>query len=131
MGPSVVFMSGRPSPRPLENAMRYRLWAVLPAVVIAIVGVICLSPGLAVEEPVKKGLEVHEWGVFAVHDDLELANADMRAEWAALPKFVFGQTAGRELPINYAGEAIVLKPVVFFHASEPLAVELRVDFPGG
>ncbi len=75
--------------------------------------------------------EVHEWGVFAVHDDLELANADMRAEWAALPKFVFGQTAGRELPINYAGEAIVLKPVVFFHASEPLAVELRVDFPGG
>jgi hypothetical protein len=111
--------------------VRYRLWVVLPAVVFAIVGVICLSPGLAVEEPVKKGLEVHEWGVFAVHDDLELANADMRAEWAALPKFVFGQTAGRELPINQRETSVILKPVVFFHTSEPLAVELRVDFPGG
>jgi hypothetical protein len=111
--------------------MRYRLWAVLPAIVFAGIGVFCLSPGLAVEEPVKKGLEVHEWGVFAVHGDLELANADMRAEWAALPKFVFGQTAGRELPINQPQLTIVLKPVVFFHATEPLALELRVDFPGG
>jgi hypothetical protein len=111
--------------------MRFRLWIVLPAVVFAGIGMICMSPGLAVEEPVKKGLEVHEWGVFAVHDDLELANADMRAEWAALPKFFFGQMAGRELPIYQPKVGRIFKPVVFFHAKEPLAVEVRVDFPGG
>jgi hypothetical protein len=111
--------------------MRYRVWVVLPAIVFAGVGVICLQPGLAVEEPVKKGLEVHEWGVFAVNDDLGLANAEMRAEWAALPKFFFGQTAGRELPIDQPNEAIILKPVVYFHTTQALALEVRVDFPGG
>jgi hypothetical protein len=111
--------------------MRHRLFVVWSAAVFAWVCLVALSPGLAIEEPVKKGLEVHEWGVFAVHDDLELANADMRAEWAALPKFFYGQTAGRELPINQPKIHKVLKPVVFFHAAEPLTLEVRVDFPGG
>jgi hypothetical protein len=111
--------------------MRYRLWAVLPVAGFALVFWVALSPGLAVEEPVKKGLEVHEWGVFAVHDDLELANADMRAEWAALPKFVFGQTVGRGLPTNQPRYKVVKKPVIFFHTDQPLALEVRVDFSGG
>jgi len=111
--------------------MRHRSWVVLFATVFAWVCLVALSPGLTVEEPIRKGLEVHEWGVFCVHDDIELANADMRAEWAALPKFVFGQTAGRDLPINQPRYAVVEKPVIFFHTDQPLALEVRVDFSGG
>jgi hypothetical protein len=111
--------------------MRYRSWVVLSAAVFAWVCLVALSPGLTVEEPIRKGLEVHEWGVFGVNDDREVANADMRAEWAALPKFVFGQTAGRDLPINQPQVYDVFKPVVFLHSPQPLALEVRVDFPGG
>jgi len=111
--------------------MRHRSWVVLSAAVFAWVCMVALSPGLTVEEPIRKGLEVHEWGVFGVNDDRELANADMRAEWAALPKFVFGQTAGRDLPINQPQVYDVFKPVVFLHSAQPLALEVRVDFPGG
>jgi hypothetical protein len=111
--------------------MLYRSWVVLSAAVVAWVCMIALSTGLTVEEPICKGLEVHEWGVFGVNDDRELANADMRAEWAALPKFVFGQTVGRNLPINQLQNYTVLKPVVFLHSPQPLALEIRVDFPGG
>jgi hypothetical protein len=111
--------------------MRHRSWVVLSAAVFVWVCLVALSPGLTVEEPIRKGLEVHEWGVFGVNDDREVANADMRAEWAALPKFVFGQTAGRDLPINQSQNYIVFKPVVFLHSPQPLALEIRVDFPGG
>jgi hypothetical protein len=103
----------------------------LSAAVFVWVCLVALSPGLTVEEPIRKGLEVHEWGVFGVNDDREVANADMRAEWAALPKFVFGQTAGRDLPINQPQVYDVFKPVVFLHSPQPLALEVRVDFPGG
>jgi hypothetical protein len=111
--------------------MRYRSWVLLSAAVFAWVCLVALSTGLTVEEPIHKGLEVHEWGVFGVNDDREVANADMRAEWAALPKFVFGQTSGRSLPINQPQNYIVRKPVVFMHSPQPLALEIRVDFPGG
>jgi hypothetical protein len=111
--------------------MRYRPWVVLSAAVFGWVCMVALSPGLTVEEPIRKGLEVHEWGVFCVHDDIELANADMRAEWAALPKFVFGQTVGRGLPTNQARYKLVKKPVIFFHTDQPMALEVRVDFSGG
>jgi hypothetical protein len=111
--------------------MRNRLWVVVSTAVFGWVCLVALSTGLTVEEPIRKGLEVHEWGVFGVNDDRELANADMRAEWAALPKFVFGQTAGRSLPINQHQNNIVFKPVVFLHSPQPLALEIRVDFPGG
>ena len=111
--------------------MRYRSWVVMSAAMFAWVCLIALSAGLTVEEPVRKGLEIHEWGVFGVNDDREVANADMRAEWAALPKFVFGQTTGRNLPINQPRTYEVLKPVVYIHSAQPLAMEIRVDFPGG
>jgi hypothetical protein len=103
----------------------------MSAAAFAWVCLVALSAGLTVEEPIQKGLEVHEWGVFGVNDDREVANADMRAEWAALPKFVFGQTSGRTLPINQPQNYTVLKPVVFLHSPQPLALEIRVDFPGG
>ena len=48
--------------------------------------------------PAQKGLAVHEWGVVSAYSDVELANADMRAEWEGLPKFVYGQVDGRKIP---------------------------------
>ncbi|HEV3237048.1 MAG TPA: hypothetical protein VGZ25_08675 [Gemmataceae bacterium] len=83
-----------------------------------------------VDVSVQKGLVVHEWGVFSAHDDLEMANAEMKAEWDSLPKFIYGQMAGRKLP-DFYGNYVVRKPVVFFHAPETIAMEMRVDFPQG
>jgi hypothetical protein len=110
--------------------MRYRALALLLAA--GLVGV-CLAEKTRETEgeaPIHKGLDVHEWSVFTIHDDLDLANADMRAEWDGMPKFFFGQMAGRELPRDYSN-IIVKKPVIFFHTPDALALELRVDFPGG
>jgi hypothetical protein len=73
-----------------------------------------------------KGYTLHEWGVFMVHPNLDLANADMRAEWESMPKEFYGQTVGRSLPVS---EIPVKKPVVYFHAPEAMEVTLRVDFP--
>jgi hypothetical protein len=77
------------------------------------------------------GLEVHEWGVFRVYNDLELANADMRAIWDSLPRFVYGHLEGRQLPRHWANIEIRDRPVIFFHAAKPMEVRLGVDFPGG
>jgi hypothetical protein len=82
------------------------------------------------EEP-RKGLVAHEWGVFRVHNDVDLANADMRDVWQALPKFVYGQMSGRDLPKHWQNLEIVDRPVIFFHTPEQVDVDLRVDFPGG
>lgn len=80
--------------------------------------------------PVHKGLAVHEWGVWRIHRDLDMANADMRAVWEGLPKFVYGQVAGRDLP-NHWNNRLSDRPVLFFHAKDPVDVTLRVDVPGG
>jgi len=84
----------------------------------------------ALPMPTHKGLTMHEWGVWRIHDDLELANSDMRAVWEGLPKFVYGQVTGRDLP-KFWDNRNVDRPIVFFHAKEPVDVTLRVDFPGG
>jgi RNA polymerase sigma factor (sigma-70 family) len=80
--------------------------------------------------PVHKGLALHEWGVWRVHNDLELAGADMRAVWDGLPKFVYGQVSARDLPKHWS-QLNVDRPIIFFHAAEPVEVNLRVDFTGG
>jgi hypothetical protein len=101
---------------------------------------LCLLPllsGLALaadKAPVHKGLVVHEWGVFRAHDDGEMANADARAIWDELPKFMYGHGGGRELPVDSGRPGPVeirLRPLVFFHTPQPLAVTMRIDFPGG
>jgi hypothetical protein len=78
-----------------------------------------------------KGLVVHEWGVFRVHEDAQMANADVRAEWDELPGFVYGHIQGRQVPQHWGAVEIRRRPIVFFHAAEPAQVRLRIDFPGG
>jgi hypothetical protein len=87
-------------------------------------------PGVvpAADAPPKPGLVVHEWGVISVYNDVELANADMRAEWAGLPKFVNGQIDDRKVP-EYLREAKV--PVIYFHAAQAMALNVKIDFPNG
>jgi len=85
----------------------------------------------AAEPAVKKGLVVHEWGVFNVHRDVASANADLRLVWDALPGFVYGQIKGRRLPQHWEQIEARDRPLVFFHSAEPVDVKMRVDFPGG
>jgi hypothetical protein len=111
--------------------MRYRSLCLLLATGLVGASLGDKTPDMAPAEiPIRKGLEIHEWGVFTIHEDLDLANADMKAEWAAMPKFFYGQVEGREPPKEAILRA-VRKPVIFFHAPEALALELRIDFPGG
>jgi hypothetical protein len=84
--------------------------------------------------PVQKGLVVHEWGVFRAHDDAEMANADARAIWDELPRFMYGHLAGREIPVdsgNPRGIEVRLRPLVFFHTPQAVSLKMRIDFPGG
>jgi hypothetical protein len=78
-----------------------------------------------------KKLAVHEWGVFRVHEDEEMANADLRALWDNLPEFVYGHIRGRLVPQHWGAVEIRDRPVLFFHASEPAHFTLKIDFPGG
>src|SRR3979409_718766 len=95
------------------------------------VGLVWAGGGAQPELPVG-GFFVHEWGVWRVHDDIELANADMRAEWDELPAFVYGQTTTRAFPRHWdAPITTVTKPVIYFHAPQPLEVNVRVEFPTG
>jgi hypothetical protein len=55
----------------------------------------------------------------------------MRAVWAGLPRFVYGQLTARNLPRHWQNVEIVDRPVLFFHTPKPIDVELKVDFPGG
>lgn len=77
------------------------------------------------------GLAVHEWGVFRVSEDVDFANAALRAEWDDLPAFAYGFIKGRAVPQHWGAFEERNKPIIFFHAQEPIAVRLKIDFPGG
>src|SRR6516225_8230454 len=81
------------------------------------------------KDPPAKGLVVHEWGIWRVHNDVEFANADMRAIWEALPPFVYGQVSGRELPKHWRNIEAVDRPVVFFHTPTAVSLTMHLDFP--
>ena len=78
-----------------------------------------------------KGFAVHEWGIFRVHDDVDVANADVRAEWDGLPAFMYGHVTGRDVPVNWGPVEVRRQPVVFFHAPKTMSVRMKIEFPGG
>jgi hypothetical protein len=94
---------------------------------LALILTFVAGPVPAADAP-KQGLTVHEWGVISVYNDVELANAAMRAEWANMPKFINGQIDGRKVP-EYMGP--VDAPVIYFHAAQPMTFSVKVDFPKG
>jgi hypothetical protein len=97
--------------------------------IVAVMGLgLALGPTSSAQAPMQKGLAVHEWGVLSAYNDLELANADMRAEWANLPKFVYGQVDGRKVPV-YNGP--IRAPVIYFHSPQAANLNVKVDFPKG
>ena len=89
-----------------------------------------VSPA-AEPEPLRRGLAVHEWGVFRVNPDGDFANAEVRAEWDSLPAFIYGFIKGRVVPHHWGAIETRFRPLVFFHASQPQMVRVKVDFPGG
>jgi hypothetical protein len=108
-----------------------RWLGLLTLLCTAVVGLLWAADEKNPNEPVK-GFLVHEWGVWRIHDDMELANADRRTEWNELPDFVYGQTTTRDFPHHWQSlPTEVKKPVLFLHAPVPLTAELRVDFPTG
>jgi hypothetical protein len=107
-----------------------RFFALFGIVATALAGLLLSAAPDANPEPPLKGFAVHEWGVFTVSDDVATMNADHRAEMEALPKFMYGQMTTRELPTHFIPTR-VKKPVVFFHAPQPIVVDMRVQFPGG
>src|SRR4029078_9059905 len=100
-------------------------------------GLLLLSPALVAAQDVgeknlvEKDLAVHEWGVFRVHTDSDVANGDLLREWNDLPEFVYGQINGRRIPQHYGAVEIRRRPVIFFHSARPLEVQMKIDFPGG
>jgi hypothetical protein len=85
----------------------------------------------AAQGPAKKGLAVHEWGVFRVSEDEDFANAHLRQEWDKLPPFVYGHIKGRVVPQHWGPIEVRLRPIIFFHAAEPMIVTATIQFPGG
>ncbi len=89
------------------------------------------GPAHAADPAPVKGLAVHEWGVFRVNEDVDFANAYLRAEWDDLPEFAYGYIKGRVVPQHWGAFEERARPLVFFHAKEPTELRLRIDFPGG
>jgi hypothetical protein len=104
---------------------------VVPCLLLALLPI----PGIGAEVPPAlpsaKGVVVHEWGVWRVHEQVELANADIRDIWNNLPRFVYGQIDGRNLPRRWPNITIVDRPILFFHTPTACQVDLRIDFPRG
>lgn len=108
--------------------MRYVLLLLCASLALSI----GFLPDTAAEPAQPKGLVVHEWGVINKYADLELANADLRATWEGLPKFVYGQIDSR-LPALPGQPAVVpvLAPIIYFHSPQATDVTVKVEFPGG
>lgn len=109
---------------------RFSLLALLLPVVGSLLLAAPEQKGTA-EPPARKGFVVHEWGVWRVHNDVELANADLRQIWDGLPKFVYGQVTARDLPKHWQNIEPMDRPILFFHSPDAFEADLRVDFPGG
>jgi hypothetical protein len=79
----------------------------------------------------KEDLIVHEWGVFTVFNDVDYANANMRAEWSSLPPVLYRQFPDPRLRFDQGG-MIVKKPFIYFYSPRAgLSVEAKVTFTKG
>jgi hypothetical protein len=97
------------------------------------------APGAPADGPIRnpagvKGYAVHEWGVFTIHPDLEMANAALAAEWADCPKELY-RTEPPNLR-NLPWRGTVAKPIVYFHwdGEQPppeQGLKMKVRFPDG
>ncbi|MFN7814153.1 MAG: hypothetical protein ACK5SI_16005, partial [Planctomycetia bacterium] len=58
-----------------------------------------------------KGYAVHEWGVFTIHPDLEMANEALAAEWADCPKELYRTEPPNLRNLPWRGG--VDKPIVY------------------
>ena len=81
-----------------------------------------------------KGYAVHEWGVFTIHPDLEMANESLAAEWADCPRDLYRTEPPNLRNLPWRGG--VRKPIVYFHwpADGPppeKGVRMKVRFPDG
>jgi hypothetical protein len=81
-----------------------------------------------------KGYAVHEWGVFTIHPDLEMANAALAAEWADCPKELYRTEPPNLRNLPWRGG--VDKPIVYFHwdGEQPppkQGLKMKVRFPDG
>ena len=90
-------------------------------------GCVCLLAWAVEAADGQPSFELHEWGVFGVYPNVEYANADMKAEWESLPKFMYGFVKGKKLP--YHGP--VEKPIVYIHTKDAFALSMTVKFPEG
>jgi hypothetical protein len=81
-----------------------------------------------------KGYAVHEWGVFTIHPDLEMANEALAAEWADCPKELYRTEPPNLRNLPWRGG--VDKPIVYFHwdGEQPppeQGLKMKVRFPDG
>lgn len=97
---------------------------------LVILGAAAVGIVLAADPPTarQKDLVVHEWGVLSVHNDVELANADMRAVWEGLPRFIYGRVDQRRIPQEMV---VIYAPVIYFHTRQDVSIHVKVEFPGG
>lgn len=99
---------------------------------VAVLVVVELAAGAwAADPPAKKGLTVHEWGVFRVNTDAAFANAELRAEWDDLPEFMYGHVKGRVVPQHWGAVEIRKRPIIFFHSEAAVRARVKIEFPGG
>lgn len=109
------------------------LWlrGVAVTFVLSVLAASQVIPARGDEPFVANDLVVHEWGVFRVHNDVEMANYDLREEWDSLPEFVYGQIKGLNVPTHYGPVEIRRRPILFFHSPQPVELQMRIEFPGG
>jgi hypothetical protein len=113
--------------------------AVCVWLAVTTVAALASEPAAPADGPIRdpagvKGYAVHEWGVFTIHPDLEMANAALAAEWADCPKELY-RTEPPNLR-NLPWRGTVAKPIVYFHwdGEQPppeQGLKMKVRFPDG
>ena len=113
--------------------------AVCVLLAVSTGAVLAGAPGALDDGPIRnpagvKGYAVHEWGVFTIHPDLEMANAALAAEWADCPKELYRTEPPNLRNLPWRGS--VRKPIIYFHwdGEQPPpkeGVAMKVRFPDG